>query len=272
MNDLKALVYLLVFVLPWLSACGPHPPTPIEPKAPNVEVVKEQSEPEDSDTVYYDLSQPQPPPPEPSPEPTKDDPVVSLPAPQGIVPEARDLIIDFEGFDHRPAWPEGSSGVTVAVGYDCGYQKPAVIRQDWHELQDAWTERLSKTSGITGARAKSWAASLHDIYIPTETGVRVFDHVDVPREFDNCKRAFKGFEDLRPNAQGALISLGYNRGYSMTGDSRKEMRNIRDLVPKKDYSGIANEIRKMKRIWTGTSIQNGMNRRRDAEAKLVETP
>lgn len=55
----------------------------------------------------------------------------------------------------------------------------------------------------------------------------------------------------------------------MSGDNRLEMRNIRLLVPKKDYKGIAEEIRKMKRIWVGKNM-DGLLRRRDAEANLVE--
>ena len=48
------------------------------------------------------------------------------------------------------------------------------------------------------------------------------------------------------------------------------MRNIRDLIPKKDYKGIAKELRKMKRIWQGKGL-DGLIERREAEAKLVET-
>jgi GH24 family phage-related lysozyme (muramidase) len=48
------------------------------------------------------------------------------------------------------------------------------------------------------------------------------------------------------------------------------MRNIRVLVPKKDYKGIAEELRKMKRIWEGKGL-DGLLTRREAEAKLVET-
>jgi GH24 family phage-related lysozyme (muramidase) len=100
----------------------------------------------------------------------------------------------------------------------------------------------------------------------------VFNKIDVAREWTRAERAMPGFEDLRPNAQAALISLGFNRGWSMTGDNRREMRAIRDAVPKKDYPEIASQLRKMIRVWTGTSIFNGMKRRRFAEAVLVETP
>ena len=204
-----------------------------------------------------------------TPEPPKT-PIIEAPVSEPIIPEARQLIIEFEGFDHRPAWPEGSSGVTIGVGYDCGYYAKSIIERDWNDLQANDRERLSSTSGITGRKAQSRISGLRDIYINTEVGQHVFDNVDVPREFDNCRRAFKGFENLKPSAQGALISLGYNRGYGMSGDSRREMRAIRDLVPKKDYAGMANELRKMKRLWRGTSIETGMDRRREAEARLME--
>lgn len=47
------------------------------------------------------------------------------------------------------------------------------------------------------------------------------------------------------------------------------MRAIRALVPQKDYTGIAEQIRKMKRLWKGTDIENGMNRGREGKADLV---
>ena len=47
------------------------------------------------------------------------------------------------------------------------------------------------------------------------------------------------------------------------------MREIRALVPHKDYRGIAQQIRSMKRLWQGTEIEAGMARRRDAEADLA---
>jgi hypothetical protein len=54
------------------------------------------------------------------------------------------------------------------------------------------------------------------------------------------------------------------------------MKLIRDgmkLVSSYDQKAltfIANQIRSMKRIWIGGSIEKGMSRRRDAEAKLIE--
>jgi len=41
------------------------------------------------------------------------------------------------------------------------------------------------------------------------------------------------------------------------------------LVPKKEYKEIANEIRKMKRLWIDKNM-DGLVKRREAEARLVE--
>src|ERR1039458_1533679 len=100
----------------------------------------------------------------------------------------------------------------------------------------------------------------------------VFNKIDVARTWSQCERAFPGFENLRANAQAAIVSLVFNRGASMTGDNRKEMRAIRDAVPKHDYTEMASQLRKMVRVWVGTDIYNGMKRRRLAEADLVLTP
>jgi Phage lysozyme len=198
--------------------------------------------------------------------------LVELPPPPTLTKAGHDLITSFEGFDYRPAWAGGESGVDVGYGYDTGFYSKAVILSDWRELPDSYSQRLAEVSGITGARAYRLIPHLYDILVSLEIGTRVFDNVDVAREFSNCKRAFSGFENLRPNAQAALISLSFNRGTSMIGPSRLEMRNIRALVPNKDYDGIAQQLRAMVHVWKGTSIYAGMYRRRFAEAKLVETP
>lgn len=213
-------------------------------------------------------------------------PVISLPDPPALTTAGQNLLLssggralvfEFEtggraGYDPHPEWPEAASGVTVGIGYDCGYYSRLVILSDWQALRDYDRTRLGDTAGIRGIKAKPRAAALHDILVRWEIAVSVFDTVDVAREFSAARKAMPGFDDLRPNAQAALISLGFNRGWGMSGPNRVEMRAIRDLVPARDYEAIASQLRKMVRVWTGTKIENGMRRRRLAEAKLVETP
>lgn len=192
-----------------------------------------------------------------------------------------DLILSFEVGDStgdyynryliRPEWPGGASGVTWGVGYDGGYNSAQVIRKDW-EILEGPEDRLAGTAGITGQRAKGILSQYKDIKVPYAAATVVFSDITLSRFWNLTRRTFNGFDKLRPNAQGALVSLVFNRGSSMAGDSRREMRAIRDLVPRLDYTGIAGQLREMKRIWRGRDVGSGLIRRREAEAKLVETP
>jgi hypothetical protein len=61
--------------------------------------------------------------------------------------------------------------------------------------------------------------------------------------------AFPGINELSPDAQGALVSLVFNRGTSMEGDRRREMRAIQAAVANGDLQEIADQLRSMKRLW-----------------------
>jgi hypothetical protein len=65
---------------------------------------------------------------------------------------------------------------------------------------------------------------------------------------------FPGVDQLPPNAQGALVSLVFNRGPGMYGDCRREMRAVRDPVVRKDLPEIARQIRAMKCLWEGQGL------------------
>lgn len=192
--------------------------------------------------------------------------------PAQITDEGKRLIFAFEGCDLFPQWAEGASGVDIGYGYDFGYYPKETILLDWQALPVKSRNALAESAGVTGRKAKSLAIALHWVRIWEGAAESVFLSRDLPREYDRCKRAFPGFDALRPNAQAALISLGYNRGYGMTGDGRREMRAIRDLCPRADYNGIAGQLRAMRRLWRGTSIELGMTRRRNAEADLLLRP
>jgi hypothetical protein len=192
---------------------------------------------------------------------------------------AIELILEFEigggqeyytRFLQRPTWPEGASGITIGIGYDLGYNTVEVFNKDWNKLRDADQKRLSNCCGFKGEVAKNRLASVRDIVIAWELAWEVFNDVTVPKFYDLTREAFPGFDELPADVQGGLVSLVFNRGTSMEGNRRREMRAIRDLVPRKDVNGIANQIRQMKRIWEGTSIARGMNRRREAEADLID--
>lgn len=192
------------------------------------------------------------------------------------------LILDFEvgggeayynRFLIHPEWPGAASGVTIGVGYDLGYNSAKVIRSDWDLLGAPTAERFAGVAGITGSQAHSILYTVRDIRVPWAAGESVFNDVTLARFYELTKRTYPGFDALRPNAQAALVSLVFNRGSDLTGSRRVEMRNIRSLVPVANYSGIAKQLRAMKRLWPLSSdVGPGLQRRREAEARLTETP
>ena len=196
-----------------------------------------------------------------------------------------DLILEFEvgggenyynKFLKNPAWPEGQSGVTIGVGYDLGYVNKAEFSEDWKDLPKETFDRLYKIVGIKGYNAKNLIRGLKDITIPWDLALKVFNNKTVTKFWNLTKQTFPNFDNLPEDAKGGLVSLVFNRGNALEGDRRREMKLIRDgmkLVSAYDQKAltfIANQIRNMKRIWIGGSIEKGMSRRRDAEAKLIE--
>jgi hypothetical protein len=195
------------------------------------------------------------------------------------------LILEFEvgggenyynKFLKSPAWPGEQSGVTIGVGYDLGYVNKTEFTNDWKDLNQKDFDRLYKVVGIKGIAAKNLIKGLRDISIPWELSLKVFNNKTVTKFYNLTKQTFPNFDNLPEDAKGGLVSLVFNRGAALEGDRRREMKLIRDgmkltsTFDQKALSFIANQIRKMKRIWIGGSIEKGMSRRRDAEAKLIE--
>lgn len=169
----------------------------------------------------------------------------------------------------RPIWPGADSGVTIGVGYDLGYTSASQIERDWRgRLPDAEVGALLRVQGKTGSGAKAALPSVAHVAVPLDAAREVFYTSTLPRFAASARGAYPGCERLPADAQGALLSLVFNRGASMADtDRRREMRAIRDLVTAGDLDGIAGQIRAMKRLWDG-ALLGGLHRRRDAEADL----
>lgn len=202
-----------------------------------------------------------------------------------ISKKSLDLILEFEvgggenyynKFLKNPTWPGEQSGVTIGVGYDCGYVNKTEFSNDWKDLPQEDFNKLYKIVGIKGVAAKDLIKTLKGINISWELALKVFMNKTITKFYDLTQKTFPNFDKLPENAQGGLISLVFNRGNSLDGDRRKEMKAIYNIMNKNQtftqqhLSEIAQQIRNMKRIWIGGSIEKGMSRRRDAEAKLIE--
>lgn len=204
-----------------------------------------------------------------------------------ISPEGVAWIADFEVggrayYDRRlrmPTWPGGASGVTIGIGYDLGYNTKAQIAADWAKLVTPQVlAALQSVAGVKGGRAKPLAAELAQdgVRIPWDAALEVFTKSSVPRFAKLMQGAFPGVEALPVPAQEALLSLVFNRGASLKGDSRREMAEIRDFVGYWAGSSnrprllglIADRVEDMKRLWIGKGL-DGLLTRRDAEAERI---
>lgn len=192
-----------------------------------------------------------------------------------LTPKALKLIRDSEGLNQPGKWPGAQSGITLGIGYDLGYVTIDQFESDWGDyLGPTVRERLREVVGLHGVKAKNQAASLSNIRIKRADAEAVFEERTVPSFEFLAAQALPGYDELPPDAQGALVSLVYNRGTSMVDkpgeDKRKEMRAIRDAVREGDLKEIANQLRSMKRLWEDKGL-DGLLARREAEAALVES-
>ena len=169
-------------------------------------------------------------------------------------------------------WPGGASGPTIGIGIDTAYYNAREIADIFKFLPEDQIHLIQGAAGRTGARGKEYTAKLRKegIVVTWSHAVEIFNELTWTKFSKAAERAFPGLEELCEDAYGAIVSLVFNRGTAMKGDSRREMRNIRSLIGDQDYKKIAKELRSMKRIWEGQEL-DGLLKRRDAEADLVES-
>ncbi len=196
--------------------------------------------------------------------------------------KAIDMIIGFEVTSNavyekkyrRPVWPGGDSGVTVGIGFDLGYYTTKEINEAWSKVVNVQT--LALMISCRGKKEEEAHAlvdneEIQQIDIPYESAVKVFMETSLPAFAKQVRDIYPGVEKLPPDAQGALLSLVYNRGASLEGDRRLEMRQIESIVllsdPNKALKRIAFQLRSMKCLWPDVK---GLRDRRDKEADLVE--
>jgi hypothetical protein len=190
--------------------------------------------------------------------------------------DAIDLMIAFEVGDRaayerrfaRPGWPSIQSGVVIGIGYDLGYVSAEQFDFDWHaRIPPSDIANLKTVIGIRGIPAKDHAERLADITIPYEAALGEFKATTLRAYASTMEAAFPNAPELPPDSYGALVSLVFNRGAGMAGESRREMRAIRDLMQAKTYTAIPEQLRAMKRL---SPEVDGLRKRRDAEATLFE--
>ena len=169
----------------------------------------------------------------------------------------------------KPIWAGGESGVTIGLGYDCGYVNEKQFFADWAGLNLNFINALRPVIGLKGQQAKVMLkGEVLNVKIPYNMAYEVFVKCSIPRYFAMTKKIYPDLETLNEDTQGALVSMVYNRGAKIEGDSRKEMKAIVDLVAKQDYEGIAEQIEMSKRLWENRGM-DGLVIRREAEADMI---
>lgn len=194
--------------------------------------------------------------------------------------KALDIIIEsevsskaiYEKKYKTPVVPGESSGVTIGIGYDIGHVSIPTFTNDWQAFLPAAAFNLLKAAVGKKQNAAKLALTpqLKAVSIEWNTALEVFYNRSMPAWAKKARKMYPGLEKLPPDAQGAIISLVYNRGESLADkDGRREMRNLVGLIAGGNLKQIAGEIRKMKRLWS-LSESPGLHKRRDREADLVE--
>ncbi|WP_395454802.1 glycoside hydrolase family protein [Azospirillum melinis] len=190
-------------------------------------------------------------------------------------PEAVDFIIGWEVTSRsvyekryaKPTWPGGESGATIGVGYDLAHHDADDLALDWPTLSPAARSTLATACGKSGQAAKALIPSLASVTVPWDAAYQCFRDRSLPKYERQTADAFGGRLDLPPLCFGALVSLVYNRGAGMAGDSRAEMRAIRDLIAAGKLDEAPDQFRSMKRLWPTVE---GLRNRREAEAVMWE--
>ncbi|MBF0415954.1 MAG: hypothetical protein HQL79_09330 [Magnetococcales bacterium] len=169
----------------------------------------------------------------------------------------------YDALYSRPTWPSEESGITIGIGYDLKFAKDT-FQGDWQALLDPDTySALVPWLGKTGSREGK--ESLKHTRQPFEAAWNVYLKRTIPNEVHKTQKAFPGYEALSPLCKSALVSLVYNRGTSLVGPRRVEMRAIHDLIQEGHLDGVPDQLIAMKRLWPDLP---GLRSRREHEAEL----
>ena len=172
-------------------------------------------------------------------------------------------------YDRNPEWPGEQSGITIGVGWDLGHTPATETTRAWRQYLDASTmAALVGVSGHRGEAAQTRLPHVRHLIIPWAAAMAVFEDVTLPTWYLRTLRIYPQLVDLPVDCAAALVSLVFNRGPNLSGDRRREMLRIQELLRVNEPQHIPEQLRAMKRLW---SDSKGLRRRRDEEAQLFES-
>jgi GH24 family phage-related lysozyme (muramidase) len=169
-------------------------------------------------------------------------------------------------------WPEGASGPTVGIGYDCGYVTTQELRNDWTSIvSDETVAAMLKAVGLKGNAAHAFVqAHGRSVTIPWDQALKEFTEVEMPKWEARVAHVLPNTDLLSGDSFGALVSLAYNRGTGGFMDPSPryaELRAIRAHMAAKEFAKIPAEFFSMRRLWPKVA---GLRARREHEAHLFQ--
>jgi hypothetical protein len=184
----------------------------------------------------------------------------------------------YEAITRWPHYPGESSGITIGVGFDLRFNSEGEFRSLWSDhLPAGVMGELSKDIGKRGTKKRSDELRRMGIFVPFKSAWPVFIKKTLPQFYSKTESIYPSLGELPEMCRAVLVSIVYNRGTDLTGDRRREMREIRDLLAKAQGSGLDRQKKKeilqgvedsivsMKRLWGPSS---GLYVRRQSEANL----
>ncbi len=184
----------------------------------------------------------------------------------------------YEMVTQWPHYPGHSSGITIGAGYDLRYNSEKNFRKTWSQyLPISHIDELAKDIGKKGSKARVKKLKEKGIFIPFKSAWPAFIDHTLPRFYNSTISIYPSLNKLPDLCRSALVSLVFNRGASLSGSRRREMKNIQSILNMADndsltvieqkevLQGIEDEFLSMKRIWKNGS---GLIKRRQAEANL----
>ncbi len=169
-------------------------------------------------------------------------------------------------------WPQGASGPTVAIGYDCGYSTASQIHDAWTGIvSDETVTALMRAAGLKGEAAHEFVREHgNSVTITWDQAMAEFDNRELPEWEARCRAAIPNYGLLPPDCAGAIDSLAYNRGtggFNAFGDRYREMRAIRNFIASRQFNLVPAQFLSMRRLWPAGG---DLWRRRGHEAALFQ--